>query len=68
MYPFYISDVDENTQEDEVFRIEGNNYSVKISTFCKGLNKGHHVEDVISEAIYFWLRKDVNQSLTTSNK
>jgi len=68
MYPFYVSQVDDKTPDDAIFELDGEKYSVMISTFCRGLQKGHNIENVIPEAIYFWLRKDVNQNYTTSNK
>ena len=68
MYPFYVSQVDEKTPEDAIFELDGEKFNVLISTFCKGNNRGHKVEDVIPEAIHFWLRKDIDQSYTTSSK
>jgi len=68
MYPFYVTQADENTPEAAIFELDGQKYCVNVSTFCKGLNKGHNIEEVIPEAIYFWLRKDINQTLTTSGK
>ena len=68
MYPFYVTKVDEKTPKDAIYEFDGKKYSVLISTFCKGNNKGHNVEEVIPEAINFWLRKDMDQQYTTSSK